>query len=166
MVGLKDRSAELTRRSMGDIFVVDNEQTQYFIDVKTHNLGTKFNMPNLTSVDRLSKYYARQNTDNYFLILLVEYNLSNQGVEFTNIRLFPIENLSWDCLHIQSLGWGQIQIKNANNTVIVQNITREQWMSQFYDRLNSYYAKVVKKAQERQDIMKRRAEEWNDGKNQ
>lgn len=155
-------SNELTRRSMGDIYVIDSESNHYYVDVKTHNLDTDFNMPNLTSIDRLSKYYARPNTNNYFLILLVEYTLSEQGVNFNTVNLFPIENLSWNCLQIESLGWGQIQIKNANKVEIDTEFTRNEWMIQFYDHVNAYYNIVLQKAKERQNIMQTRANEWND----
>ena len=158
---MQDLSDELTRRSMGDICVVDAENFCYNIDVKTHNLSTDFNMPNLTSIDRLSKYYSPSNTNYFFLVLLVEYTLTEIGVIFKSVKLFPIESLSWDCLQIEALGKGQIQIRNANDIVINANYTRKQWMSELYNRANAYYDKVVQKARERQRSMQSRANEWD-----
>lgn len=159
---VEDHSDELTRRSMGDIYVIDSNNTEYFIDVKTHNLSTDFNMPNLTSVDRLSKKYTPQCSNFYFLILIVKYTLEDNNITFNSVKLIPIENLSWDCLHIQGLGKGQIQIKNANMIQIDTSPSREQWMSTFYNRVARYYEKAIQKIHRQQNIMQNRANEWDD----
>ena len=78
------------------------------------------------------------------------------------MKLIPIENLSWDCLHIQALGKGQIQIKNANIIHIDTTISRAQWMSTFYERMTLYYEKAIQKIQQQQNIMQNRANEWDD----
>jgi hypothetical protein len=44
-------SAALARRSMEDIAFKDKDGFYYVVDVKTHRADTKFNMPNLTSVE-------------------------------------------------------------------------------------------------------------------
>ena len=46
-----------TRRAMADLTFTDKDGFNYFVDVKTHRLDTKFNMPNLTSVKRLAELY-------------------------------------------------------------------------------------------------------------
>lgn len=38
---------------MADLAFKDPDGFYYIVDVKTHRLGTAFNMPNLTSVERL-----------------------------------------------------------------------------------------------------------------
>ena len=119
-------------------------------------------MPNLTSVDRLSKKYTPQCSNFFFLLLIVEYTLENNNITFNNVKLIPIENLSWDCLHIQALGKGQIQIKNANIIHIDTTISRAQWMSTFYERMTLYYEKAIQKIQQQQNIMQNRANEWDD----
>lgn len=158
----EDRSDKLTRRAMGDIYVIDSDNIEYYIDVKTHNLSTEFNMPNITSVDRLSRKYTPQCTNFFFLLLIVEYTLEENNITFTNVKLIPIENLAWDCLHIQALGKGQIQIKNANTIHIDTTLSRAQWMSTFYERMALYYTKAIQKIQKQQKIMQNRAYEWND----
>ena len=59
------------RRAMEDLAFEDVEGNYYALDVKTHNLQTVFNMPNLTSVQRLAKFY--QDANNYFCLLKIDY---------------------------------------------------------------------------------------------
>jgi hypothetical protein len=50
----KDYSSSFARRAMADLAFTDKDDFYYIVDVKTHRLDTKFNMPNLTSVERLA----------------------------------------------------------------------------------------------------------------
>jgi len=50
-------SASFARRAMADIAFEDAKGCYYVVDVKTHRSSTKFNMPNLTSVERLARFY-------------------------------------------------------------------------------------------------------------
>jgi len=50
----KEYSASFARRAMADLAFTDKNDLYYVVDVKTHRLETRFNMPNLTSVERLS----------------------------------------------------------------------------------------------------------------
>ncbi len=105
-------SANFARRAMADLAFSDIDGFYYVVDVKTHRTDTKFNMPNLTSVERLSRFY--EDDSNYFVLLMVSYYLDGNKVNFTDIKFVPIEFLGWDCLTIGALGWGQIQIANSN----------------------------------------------------
>ncbi len=72
------------------------------IDVKTHRTDTRFNMPNLTSVERLTRFY--QDDKNYFVVLLVSYTVSGTALKVSGVRFVPIEFLMWECLTIGALG--------------------------------------------------------------
>ena len=61
-------SSEFARRAMADLAFRDRNGFYYVVDVKTHRIGTAFNMPNLTSVERLARFY--EDDSNYFLLLL------------------------------------------------------------------------------------------------
>jgi len=109
---VKDYSDSFARRAMADLAFNDNDNNYFIIDIKTHNKNTSFNMPNLTSVERLARFY--EDDKNFFVILLVEYSIVKSKIVFEKVRFVPIENFAWDCLTIGALGWGQIQIANAN----------------------------------------------------
>jgi len=56
---------------MADLAFTDKDGFYYVVDVKTHRLDTKFNMPNLTSVERLARFYEED--VNYFSLLKIDY---------------------------------------------------------------------------------------------
>ena len=62
----KSYSSDFARRAMADLAFEDHEGFYHIIDVKTHRLETRFNMPNLTSVERLSRFY--EDDKNYFVL--------------------------------------------------------------------------------------------------
>ena len=49
-------STDFARRAMADFAFTDRAGVYYVVDVKTHRTDTKFNMPNLTSVERLRAF--------------------------------------------------------------------------------------------------------------
>ena len=98
---------------MADLAFTDADGFYYVVDVKTHNLDTHFNMPNLTSVERLARCY--EDDRNTFVVLQVQYLVKSTQLVVKKAHFVPIESLAWDCLTIGALGWGQIQIANANS---------------------------------------------------
>jgi len=135
------------RRSMADLAFEDINENYYVVDIKTHNLNTNFNMPNLTSVKRLAEFYNE--SKNYFVLLLVSYVIQNKQLHFKKCFFMPIEHLDWSCLTLGALGWGQIQIANSNNLKIKVKNTRKKWMLQLCDKLDSFYSKEISKIKRR-----------------
>lgn len=146
---VKDYSDTFARRAMADVAFYDNNNNYFIVDIKTHNKNTSFNMPNLTSVERLARFY--EDDSNFFVILLVEYSIIENRIVFERVRFVPIENFAWECLTIGALGWGQIQIANANVISIDRDLTRKQWMLQLCDTLDIFYPKEISKIEKRID---------------
>ncbi len=138
---------DFTRRSMEDMAFADKDGNYYAVDAKTHNLSTHFNMPNLISVQRLAKFY--KNNQNTFCVLIVAYAIENDQLEYKECYFKPIEAFSWDCLTLGALGWGQIQIANANRLIFNQTIDRKKWMLELCDRLSEFYDAEIGKIGER-----------------
>jgi hypothetical protein len=136
-------SASFARRAMADIAFTDVDGFYYVVDVKTHRIDTRFNIPNLTSVERLARFY--EDDSNYFVLLLVSYQLDGAKALFTDLKFVPIEFLSWDCLTIGALGWGQIQIANSNRIEIHPQYSRKKWMLELCDALMAFYPKEIGK---------------------
>lgn len=155
----KDYSANFARRAMADLAFRDREDLYYVVDVKTHRLETKFNMPNLTSVQRLARFY--EDDRNYFVVLMIAYALlSGAHVHVERVHFIPIEFLSWSCLTLGALGWGQIQIANANNVVVDQGYSRKAWMLELCDALFGFYPREIEKVQGRIDYFKKLRTRW------
>ena len=72
----KEYSSQFARRAMADLAFTDKDDLYYVVDVKTHRLDTKFNMQNLTSVERLSRFC--EDDKNCFSILKVNYKMENR----------------------------------------------------------------------------------------
>jgi hypothetical protein len=140
-------SSGFARRAMADLAFEDADGFYYVVDVKTHRTDASFNMPNLTSVDRLARFY--EDDKNYFAILLLSYHVGDEGIIFTNVRFIPIEFLGWDCLTIGALGWGQIQITNASRVTINPEYSRRSWMIEMCDALLQFYPREIAKIESR-----------------
>lgn len=153
-----DYSAEFARRAMADLAFIDRDGFYYVVDVKTHRLETHFNMPNLTSVKRLVRFY--EDDRNYFAVLLVKYRSKGTEVKVDRVHFVPIEFLAWDCLTIGALGWGQIQIANANMININEGYSRKKWMIELCDVILEFYPKEIEKIEDRINYFKRVKQQW------
>ena len=151
-------SSSFARRAMADLAFTDKEGFYYVVDVKTHRLDTKFNMPNLTSVERLSRFYEED--INYFTLLKIDYKINGTRAEIAKVTFAPIEFFDWDCLTIGALGWGQIQIANANVVKIVPKNSRRKWMLELCDTMLEFYPKEIGKIGERIDRFKKIRKVW------
>lgn len=158
----KEYSSKFARRAMADLAFTDKDDFYYVVDVKTHRLDTKFNMPNLTSVERLSRLYEDDN--NYFTILKINYKVKRPKIIIDKVTFVPIEFLSWDCLTIGALGWGQIQIANANEVTILTKNKRKNWMIEMCDNLLEFYPKEILKINKRMDHFKKVKQYWKNKK--
>jgi len=153
-----DYSADFARRAMADLAFRDRENNYYIVDVKTHREDTKFNMPNLTSVERLARFY--EDDSNYFVLLLIRYRIDHTTIQVKHVDFVPIEFLDWDCLTIGALGWGQIQIANSNKIVVTPHNSRKQWMIELCDTLLEFYPKEIGKIQERIEYFEKVKSRW------
>lgn len=151
-------SAEFARRAMADLAFTDQNDFYYVVDVKTHREDTHFNMPNLTSVERLARFYEDDN--NYFVLLLVKYAIAGTRIIVRKVNFVPIEFLSWECLTIGALGWGQIQIANANRVKINEGYSRKKWMLELCNVMLEFYPKELGKIGKRIEYFKRIKTQW------
>jgi len=151
-------SADFARRAMADIAFTDVDGLYYVVDVKTHRTDTRFNMPNLTSVERLARFY--EDGKNYFALLLISYHLQNARLTVTGVTFVPIEFLAWDCLTIGALGWGQIQIADSNRVIVNSGYSRKRWMVELCDTLLDFYPKEIAKIGERIERFQRVKDYW------
>jgi hypothetical protein len=151
-------SHDFARRAMADMAFEDKEGLYYVVDVKTHRLDTKFNMPNLTSVERLARFY--EDDRNYFIVLMFNYEIEELRMLVKDVIFVPIEFLDWECLTIGALGWGQIQIANANFIKVNPSYSRKKWMLQMCDLLFEFYPKEIAKINSRVERFKAVKEFW------
>ena len=153
-------SADFARRAMADLAFQDRDGFYYVVDVKTHRLETHFNMPNLTSVERLARFY--EDDRNYFVILMLSYAMESNKVQARTAHFVPIEFFAWDCLTIGALGWGQIQIANAELISINEGYSRKRWMLELCDVMFEFYPKEIEKIGERIEYFRNVKKRWEE----
>ena len=115
-------------------------------------------MPNLTSVERLARFY--EDDRNYFVVLMVTYEIEGLRVVVDQVTFVPIEFLRWECLTIGALGWGQIQIANSNIIQIHPGYSRKSWMIELCDTMLNFYPKEIAKIDARIARFRKIREEW------
>jgi len=153
-----DYQSDFARRAMADLAFKDTDDFYYVVDVKTHREETKFNMPNLTSVQRLARLY--EDDKNYFSLLIIKYSLPETTARISDVHFIPIEFMGWDCLTIGALGWGQIQIANSNNISINEGYSRKKWMLELCDVMAEFYPKEILKISDRVDYFEKVRSFW------
>jgi len=115
-------------------------------------------MPNLTSVERLARFY--EDDHNTFVVLQVQYIVKSTQLVVKKAHFVPIEFLVWDCLTIGALGWGQIQIANANKVHLVPGYSRKHWMLELCDVMLEFYPREISKIQDRLRYFRRVRQRW------
>jgi len=140
-------SSEFARRAMADMAFTDVDGVYTIVDVKTHREDTHFNMPNLTSVKRLSRLY--ESDINVFSVIMIKYLVQETTVIVSDVLFVPIEFFDWKCLTIGALGWGQIQITNANDIQLLPQNSRRDWMLQLCNAMMVFYPREIEKITDR-----------------
>ena len=152
-------SDEFARRAMADMAFTDVEGFYSVIDVKTHREDTRFNMPNLTSVERLARFY--ESNRNVFSLIMIKYSIEGTELRASDVLFEPIEFLDWECLTVGALGWGQIQIMNSNSIRVVPRNSRKRWMLQLCDVMAEFYPREIEKISERMRRFESVREQWS-----
>lgn len=155
---VKEYSANFARRAMADLAFTDQNGFYHVVDIKTHRLDTSFNMPNLTSVERLARFY--EDDLNFFDLLLIAYRVDQLHIRVERVYFVPIEFLAWECLTIGALGWGQIQIANSNRIMIDPSLGRTRWMLSLCDAMMEFYPAEISKIEERIEHFKKVRQRW------
>lgn len=151
-------SPTFARRAMADLAFTDLNDNYYVVDVKTHRRDTSFNMPNLTSIRRIIRLY--EDDSNFFVILMVRYDVEDTLLRIKSVDFVPIEFLSWSCLTIGALGWGQIQIADANRIMIDKTASRKRWMLELCDAALEFYPREIAKINDRVKFVSNVQQEW------
>ncbi|MCY4172027.1 MAG: hypothetical protein OXF08_10605 [Bacteroidetes bacterium] len=94
----REYSKDFARRAMADIAFTDIEDIYSIIDVKTQRKDTHFNMPNLTSVERLSRLY--ESDVNVFSLIIIKYSVKGTNVNISDYCLYQLNLLIGNVLRL------------------------------------------------------------------
>jgi hypothetical protein len=134
-------------RSIEDFSVESDRLVLY--DVKTTDLDRNFSMPNLISVKRLIKLYSNPKAE--LCYCLVSYRENNDMKEVVKYEERLIESISWDCLTIQNLGEGQIQLLTSSNVKQFEG-TRQEWIEELKRRVLIFLDETISKMNKRKEF--------------
>ena len=134
----KSRSVKSTE----DFALIENGRTIY-IDVKTRQLGTDLNMPNMISVDKLNKLLDDVDTELYYW--MIDYEVREDGsAQVTHTEIRAVWDLPWSALAIQNLGLGQLQIANWS-AMSQPGLPRHDWHAQLKQEMRAFYTRQAQK---------------------
>lgn len=128
-----------------DILMLDNifKVGVKLFDSVTNNVLVS----NLMSIDRVRK--VLQQETNHIIYIFVGYKLDVNDLTITHLHINNIENINWDCLTIQNLGKGQLQMKNNSEPITFkEDVNRKDWLDELKKQAISYYDKMILKITE------------------
>ena len=148
---ISEKKQARSKKSIEDITLISNGIT-YYIDPKTHDKDSNFSMPNLTAITKLKKLFSKEKKE--LIYVFVSYRLENKTVIIENIDVCFIWELDISILGIGALGKGQLQIKDAHNTLVFTNKGKNEWYKDFKSLVQVYLQKQIVK-------INKQISEWN-----
>jgi hypothetical protein len=134
-----------SKRSTDD-FSLEYDNHKKLLDVKSHWIQEDengFSMPNLISIKKLRKLL--EDNTKCLSYIFVDYVRRGDDVIIGDVHVPYIWELDWSILHIQNLGWGQLQIKDANKELAFTDMGKEKWLQKFKLEAKKYYEKHLTK---------------------
>lgn len=131
----------------GDNNFIFNDKI-YKINIKLYDyINNNVLSSNLMSIDRIRKIL--QIDTNHIIYIFIAYKLNGNQFNIQNTNITNIENINWECLTIQNLGKGQLQMKNNSEPITFNyNIIRKDWLDELKKQAIRYYDKMILKITE------------------
>lgn len=139
---ITEKRAPRSKKSIEDVTLVSSGVT-YYIDPKTHDVNSDFSMPNLTSVEKIKKLFLNKNEE--LVYVFVSYRIENAVINIVEVKVFFIWELDISILGVGALGKGQLQIKNANESLVFTSKGKENWYVDFKKLVQIYLKKQITK---------------------
>lgn len=125
---ITEKKRARSKKSIEDVTIISNG-IKFYIDPKTHDENSDFSMPNLTSIEKIKKLFS--STCEELIYVFVTYGLDSNIVLIRDIKVFFIWELDINILGVGALGKGQLQIKNANEPIVITNEGKISWYENF-----------------------------------
>lgn len=135
-----------TRRSPED-FSISHGEVFVMFDVKTHEVGAEFSMPNLISIERLWNILEDEGEDIYYIF--IDYNTDGDNATVEHVEIRHVTNLCLEDLRIGNLGKGQLQISNGANRVRDSELNPNEWMRLFLSMAVEHNESLIEVVEER-----------------
>lgn len=127
---------EYSKKSIGDFFINDDPSKP--VNVKSNNIEKNNYSPNIISAKKLIKWVHEGGNELSFVF--VDYKKTDKGIEIIkDTGIVPIQHISWDCLTIESQGWGVIQMSKT------LKIDKSQDLKTFFKGMKTAYEVYIGK---------------------
>ena len=115
----------------------------YAIKRTTQNTTKTYN-GDVMAVQHLRRFYTPVTGNKFIYILHVKYDPSFATPNI--VRLALLEDINFSDFTIGNLGRAQLQLKNSSDITIPSNLTRQDWMKNFYDGfINNFIPQTLQK---------------------
>ena len=142
-----------TRRSPED-FSISHGEVFVMFDVKTHEVGAEFSMPNLISIERLWNILQDEEEDIYYIF--IDYITDGYNATVDHVEIRHVTNLCLEDLRIGNLGMGQLQISNGANRVRNSELNPDEWMRLFISMALEHNESLIEVIEERTTLWQER----------
>jgi hypothetical protein len=123
-------------------FALQHQHRNIYVDVKTRQLDTDLNMPNMISVDKLNRLLGDADTDLYYW--MIDYRLVAGAARIVHSELRAVWDLPWSALSIQNLGLGQLQISDWSR-INDAGLERSRWHDVLRIEMREFYVRQSRK---------------------
>ncbi|MDC6350058.1 hypothetical protein PP178_00715 [Zeaxanthinibacter sp. PT1] len=138
-----------TRKAIGDFLLKNDEKSP--VNVKSNNVDKKNYSPNIISAKKLIKWLEKEGHKLFFIF--VDYKkVDNEIVVIKESGLIPVEHISWNCLTIESQGWGVIQMNKKLE--VNENQTKKEFLRGLKIAYECYMDKEFNKMKKIRDMIK------------
>lgn len=119
--------------------IEDVSLNDVLIDIKTRDVNRSFSMPNLISIDRLAK--SKDRTIRY---IFIDYEVNEDTAKVVGCYVKDIHTIPWECLAIQNLGLGQLQLVKPPQEQVFSG-TKDDWFETLRLKSIDFYTKQIAK---------------------
>jgi hypothetical protein len=127
-------------KSLSDIDIIDDiNSINYYISIKYQHIDNVFSVPNLISIRKAKEILSDPNNN---LIYIFVYHNERDIID---IKVQKLESFDWNYLYIQNIGQGQLQVKNTNDNIFNDNISRNEWLLSLKTNAIKYYDNLLLK---------------------
>lgn len=137
IVAAKYGAVILSKKSIGD-FMISGDHA---VNVKSNNVNKQNYSPNMVSINAMHRWVFERGKNLSFIF--VDYSYNDDLTILKQTPPIPIEHISWECLSIQSQGYGVIQM--VKKLVIVDTQTKRDFYKGFLKAYAKYRAKEILK---------------------
>lgn len=131
------------KRSLEDFVIIEKSGKENLFNTKTHNVGSKFSMPNLSSVKKIKDVLENENNDIFYIF--VDYYMNGLSAIIVSVKIKNVTELNLNYLRIGSLGKGQLQMVDYEKCLYSELKDKQEWLTRFKNLVVNYQINAIKR---------------------